>query len=200
MRKAKISRKTKETSIDVEINLDGKANASVDTGIPFLDHMLTAMATHGVFDLKVKAKGDLEIDNHHTNEDIGLAIGEAFDKALGDRKGLVRMGYFYVPMDEAQVRVCLDFSGRGMLVLKDDRPRARRLPLNSSANYQWQDAKHLLESFARTAKMTLHINVLAGDDFHHTLEAAFKGVGRSLEMATRKHPRVSGVPSSKGTL
>jgi imidazoleglycerol-phosphate dehydratase len=200
-RMGRASRKSKETDIDVEFNLDGHGVVSVDTGIAFLDHMLTAFAMHGLFDLTLKAKGDLHIDLHHTNEDIGLVLGQAIDQALGDRKGIQRMGFFYVPMDDSLVRVSLDFSGRGMLILADSRaPDRVPLPMNNSSNYQWADAKHLLESLARTARLTVNITILSGDDFHHTIEAAFKALGRAMEAATRLNPRVLGVPSSKGAL
>ncbi|MBI3996114.1 MAG: imidazoleglycerol-phosphate dehydratase HisB [Candidatus Omnitrophica bacterium] len=200
MRRATITRKSKETNITVTVNLDGHGTTSVKTGIAFLDHMLTLFGTHGLFDLTVKATGDLAIDLHHTNEDIGLVLGQAFDQALGDRKGITRMGFAYVPMDEALARVVLDISGRPKLVFKDERGRRSKHALTSSTSYQWGDAEHFLESFARTAKLTLHIDILAGSDFHHTCEAVFKALGRALEQATRLHPRVKGIPSSKGCL
>ena len=198
MRRATAERKSKETNITVTVNLDGHGKTSVKTGIPFLDHMLTLLGTHGIVDLTVKAKGDLEIDLHHTNEDIGLVLGQAFDKALGDRKGITRMGSAYVPMDEALARVVVDISGRPKLVLRYEPAAAKRL--TRSAAYTWGDAEHFLESFARTAKLTLHVDVLAGSDFHHTCEAVFKALGRALAAATQLDPRVKGVPSSKGRL
>ena len=199
MRRATATRKSKETHITVTLNLDGHGKTSVKTGIPFLDHMLTLLGTHGLCDLTVKATGDLDIDLHHTNEDIGLVLGHAFDQALGDRRGITRFGLAYVPMDEALARVVLDISGRPKLVLRNDAPAVKR-SLTRSAAYSWGDAEHFLESFARTAKLTLHVDVLAGSDFHHTCEAVFKALGRALEQATRIHPRVKGVPSSKGRL
>ena len=199
MRKATVTRKSKETNITVVVNLDGGGKTSVKTGLPFLDHMLTLMGTHGVFDLTLKASGDLEIDRHHTNEDIGIVLGQAFDRALRDRKGIARFGFAYVPMDEALARVVLDFSGRPKLVLRDARGKAMK-PLSSSTSYSWGDAEHFLESFARMAKLTIHIDVLAGVDFHHTCEAVFKALGRALAQATRLDPRVKGIPSSKGRL
>ena len=198
-RTAKITRKTKETDITISLAVDGNGRTSVSTGIPFLDHMLTLMAAHGLFDLTVKIKGDLEIDIHHTNEDTGLALGQAFHEALGERKGIRRVGLCYVPMDEALARVALDISGRGMLFLRDMRPEPRKQP-NSSAPYKWGDAEHFLESFARMAKVTLHIDVFAGSDLHHMLEAVFKALGRALDAATQIDPRVRGVPSTKGKL
>jgi len=198
-RRANVARNSKETKIAVSLNLDGHGQTSVKTGIPFLDHMLTLLGTHGLCDLTVKAMGDLHIDRHHTNEDVGLVLGQALDQALGERKGIVRMGWAYVPMDEALVRVALDISGRPKLMLRDARgPRAKAL--SSSTAYSWGDAEHFLESLARSAKITVHIDVLSGSDFHHTCEAAFKALGRALEQATRLHPRVKGVPSSKGRL
>jgi imidazoleglycerol-phosphate dehydratase len=200
MRRATVTRKSKETDITVSVNLDGRGKASAKTGMPFLDHMLVLFGTHGLLDLAVKARGDLEIDRHHTNEDIGLVLGQAVDQALGDRKGITRFGAAYVPMDEALARVILDISGRPKLVLTDARAARGAKTLSSSSRYSWGDAEHFLESFARTAKVTLHIDVLAGSDFHHTCEAVFKALGRALEQAARRHPRVKGVPSSKGRL
>ena len=200
MRRAIATRKSKETHITVNLNLDGYGKTSVNTGIPFLDHMLTLLGTHGLCDLTVKAAGDLEVDLHHTNEDIGLVLGQALDKALGDRKRITRFGLAYVPMDEALARVVLDISGRPKLIFRDERGKRSRHSLSSSASYQWGDAEHFLESLVRTAKLTLHVDVLAGSDFHHTCEAVFKALGRALEQATRLHPRVKGVPSSKGRL
>ena len=199
MRKATVTRKSKETNITVRLTLEGSGKTSVKTGIPFLDHMLTLVGTHGLYDLVIKATGDLEIDRHHTNEDIGIVLGQAFDQALRDRQGIARFGFAYVPMDEALARVVLDFPGRPKLVLRDARGKAMK-PLSSSASYSWGDAEHFLESFVRTAKITLHIDLLAGADFHHTCEAVFKALGRALAQATRLDPRVKGIPSSKGRL
>ncbi len=200
MRKATATRKSKETNVSVTINLDGSGKTSIKTGIPFLDHMLTLFGTHGLCDLTVKAAGDLHIDRHHTNEDIGLVVGQALDRALGARKGITRFGLAYVPMDEALARVVLDISGRPKLVFRDARGKRAKPTLSTSTAYSWGDAEHFLESLVRTSKITLHIDVLAGTDFHHTCEAVFKGLGRALEQASRLHPRVKGVPSSKGRL
>ncbi len=201
MRQASVTRRTKETTIAVHLNLDGRGRTSVKTGIPFLDHMVTLLGQHGLLDLMVKAKGDLDIDLHHTNEDVGLVVGQALDRALGDRKGITRFGWAYVPMEEALARVVLDISGRPKLLFTDARnPGAPTRRLSSSASYRWEDAEHFLESVTRSAKLTLHISVLAGTDFHHTCEAVFKALGRALETATRFHPRVRGIPSSKGRL
>ena len=201
MRRATATRKSKETDVTVTLNLDGKGKTSVKTGIPFLDHMLTLLGTHGAFDLTVKAKGDLDIDLHHTNEDIGLVVGQAFDKVLGGRKGISRYGWAYVPMEEALARVVLDFSGRPRLVVRDARtPLVRKRPTGSHSAYQWGDAEHFLEAFTRASKTTVHVDIFSGGDFHHTCEAVFKALGRALDQATRLHSRVKGVPSSKGRL
>ena len=200
MRRATATRKSKETNVSVTVNLDGTGKASVKTGMPFLDHMLTLFGTHGLCDLTVKASGDLHVDRHHTNEDIGLVLGQALDRALGSRKGITRFGLSYVPMDEALARVVLDISGRPKLILRDARGQRSKPSLSSSTSYHWGDAEHFLESLVRTSKITLHIDVLAGSDFHHTCEAVFKALGRALEQASRLHPRVKGVPSSKGRL
>jgi imidazoleglycerol-phosphate dehydratase len=200
MRRATVTRKSKETDITISVDLDGRGRASAKTGMPFLDHMLVLFGTHGLLDLAVKARGDLEIDRHHTNEDIGLVLGKAVDEALGARRGITRFGASYVPMDEALARVVLDISGRPKLVLTDGRAKGASKALSSSTDYSWGDAEHFLESFARTAKVTLHVDVLAGSDFHHACEAVFKALGRALEQAIRLHPRVKGIPSSKGRL
>jgi len=201
MRQAAITRNTRETRVAVRLNLDGKGKTSVKTGIAFLDHMLTLLGTHGLFALTVKAKGDLKVDHHHTNEDVGLVLGEAFDKALGKRKGINRFGVSYIPMEEALARVVLDFSGRPRVVVRHARgSKVAKHPTGSRSAYQWGDAEHFLESFARTSKTTIHIDIFAGGDFHHTCEAVFKALGRALEQATRLNPRVRGVPSSKGRL
>ena len=200
MRQATAARKSKETNITAVFNADGGGKASVKTGIPFLDHMLTLFATHGLFDLSVKASGDLDVDVHHTNEDVGLVLGQAVDRALGNRAGITRFGSAYVPMDKALARVVIDISGRPKLVVRDGRGGGKKGSWSSTSGYRWGDAEHFLESFIRTAKVTLHIDLLAGSDFHHTCEAVFKALGRALESASRLHPRVKGVPSSKGRL
>jgi len=199
-RQAVITRKTKETAITVRLNLEGKGRTSVRTGLPFLDHMLTLLGTHGALDLSVAATGDLDVDIHHTNEDVGLVIGAALLKALGDRRGINRFGWAYVPMEEALARVVLDISGRPKLVMRDARRPGRRAA-GSGTSYQWTDLEHWLESFARAAKLTIHVDVFAGDDFHHTAEAVFKALARALAQAVRRGGgRPVGVPSSKGML
>lgn len=200
-RRATVKRTTKETRLTVRLALDGRGQTAVRTGIPFLDHMITLLGTHGAFDLSVQGTGDLEIDLHHTNEDVGIIVGQAFDQALGDRKGIQRYGWAYVPMEEALARVVLDFSGRPRLVVRDARPpQVRKRPTGSHGAYQWGDAEHFLESFTRASKTTVHVDILAGSDFHHTCEAVFKALGKALEQAAQPHARRRGVPSSKGTL
>ena len=198
-RSATFQRKTKEVQIRGMLNLDGSGKFSISTGIPFLDHMLELFTKHGLFDLTLKARGDLEVDLHHTNEDIGLSLGAAFRKALGDKKGIRRVGFeAYVPMDETLARVVVDFSGRpyfewGWKAGKKEEPR--------SASYSIEDAKHFLQSFAAEGKMTLHVDLLkAGGDTHHILEAVFKALGRAMLQAVEHDPRVKGVPSTKGKL
>lgn len=200
-RRATVIRKSRETTVSVTLNLDGCGKVAVKTGVSFLDHMLTLLGTHGLFDLTIAARGDLDVDLHHTNEDIGLTLGHAFDKALGGRQGIRRFGLSYVPMEEALARVVLDFSGRPKLVVRDGRAaNVAKHPSGSRGSYQWGDAEHFLESFVRSSKTTVHIDILAGSDFHHTCEAVFKALGRALEEASRRDPRVRGVPSSKGRL
>ena len=199
MRRARVTRTTRETRITVVLNLDGGGKTAVETGLPFLDHMLTLLGTHGVFDLSIDANGDLDVDLHHTNEDVGLVVGNAFQKALGGARGIRRFGWAYVPMEEALVRVVLDVSGRPKLVIRDQR-RARKSLKGSGTPYQWEDLEHWLESFVRASKLTVHVDVMAGDDFHHTCEAIFKALARALAQAVERNTRVRGIPSSKGRL
>ncbi len=193
-RTAEVARKTKETQIKISIDLDGSGESEISTGIGFLDHMLDAVARHGLFDLKIDAKGDLEIDPHHTVEDVGILLGKAIDQALGDKAGLVRYGWAAVPMDEALVLTAIDLSGRGFLCydveIEQERVGAMETVLFSE----------FFESVARNGNMALHIRKLAGEDPHHTAEAAFKSFARALMMATRTSERVKGVPSTKGVL
>ncbi|MDO8730109.1 MAG: imidazoleglycerol-phosphate dehydratase HisB [Candidatus Omnitrophota bacterium] len=203
-RVAVIERKTKETQIRGRLNLDGEGKSSISTGIGFLDHMLELFAKHGLFDLQVKAKGDLHIDLHHTNEDLGLALGQAFHQALGEKRGIRRMGSAFVPMDEtlARVRVVADVSGRPHFRL-DWAPGRKRAEFRRGEriSYGLEDAKHFLESFSARSGLTLHVDVLkAGGDAHHLLEAVFKALGRALREAVDRDPRVRGVPSTKGKL
>ena len=199
MRRARVTRTTRETDITAALNLDGRGDTAVETGLPFLDHMLTLLGTHGAFDLSVTADGDLGVDLHHTNEDVGLVVGSAFRKALGPARGIRRFGWAYVPMEEALVRLVLDVSGRPKLVIRDQR-RPRTSLKGSGTSYQWADLEHWLESFVRASKLTVHVDVFAGDDFHHTCEAVFKALARALAQAVARDARVRGVPSSKGLL
>ena len=194
-RQARIERLTKETQITIQLNLDGNGQHQVDTGIGFLDHMLTHIAVHGLFDLDVQAQGDLHIDVHHTVEDVALALGQAFAQALGDRAGIVRMAAAYAPMDETLARVAVDLSGRPYAVIEANwhAPSVGNIPTTLFP--------HFLESFAMTARCNLHAQVLAGRDDHHQAEALFKALARALDAATQIDPRRGGViPSTKGTL
>lgn len=192
MRTAKIDRKTKETDILVEFNIDGEEKIKIDTGIGFLDHMLNLMAFHGSFDLKLVCKGDLYIDDHHTVEDIGIALGEAFYKAIGDRKGIKRYGSIQIPMDEALGQVVVDISNRPYLVYNMDFKR-ERLGDMSCENF-----KEFFRAFAYNGGLTLHINLLYGENDHHKVESIFKALGRSLKEGSQI---VSDeIPSSKGLL
>lgn len=206
-RVATIERLTREVQIRGRLNLDGAGCSSVSTGIRFLDHMLELFAKHGLFDLTLKAKGDLEVDLHHTNEDLGLALGEAFARALGNKSGIRRMGERSVPMDESLARVIVDISGRPHFQLGwgegMHRNSFRRAHATQSVglSYDLDDAIHFLESFVQKSGITLHVEVeKAGPDIHHVLEAVFKALGRSLREAVERDPRVKGVPSTKGKL
>ncbi|PIU42307.1 MAG: imidazoleglycerol-phosphate dehydratase HisB [Candidatus Omnitrophica bacterium CG07_land_8_20_14_0_80_42_15] len=193
-RTAQIKRKTTETDIALYLNIDGTGKSKVSTGIAFLDHMLTLFAKHGLFDLEIKAKGDLGVDIHHTNEDIGISLGEAFKKVLKDKKGIRRFGVGYVVMEEALVRVVLDLSGRYSLNFVE------MVKLGETKGYNLRDMKHFLEAFAREAGVNLSIGIKSGSDTHHVLEALFKALGRALDEATTLDPRIKGVPSTKGKL
>jgi len=195
MRKAEVKRKTRETEIRVQLNLDGSGQHEIDTGVGFLDHMLSHVAVHGLFDLQLEARGDLHVDNHHTVEDCALALGQAFDQALGERRGITRMGAVYVPMDEALAFVAVDLSGRPYAVVQAEWHTPAVGGIATSL------FPHLLESFAVAARCNLHARVLYGQDDHHQAEALFKALGRALDSATRIDPRrESAVPSTKGTL
>jgi imidazoleglycerol-phosphate dehydratase len=195
MRQSTITRKTNETDIAIELNLDGSGKHEIATGIGFLDHMLTHLAVHGLFDLTVQAKGDLEVDPHHTVEDVALALGAAFDQALGDKQGIVRMGSATVPMDDTLAFVALDLSGRPYAVIDAafSAPTVGGIPASL--------LPHFLESFAVTARCNLHARLLYGRDDHHKAEALFKALARALDAATQLDPRRAGaVPSTKGKL
>ena len=194
-RTATVERTTKETSITVELNIDGQGSAEVSTGIPFYDHMIDQVARHGGFDLKLVAKGDLHIDTHHTVEDVALALGEAFRKAVGDRAGVRRFSSGRYPLDEAVVDIVLDLSGRPFVYWEVPLPEC--LPLGNPA-FDPNLAEHAISSFATAANITLHVVLVRGSNVHHIVEAAFKGLGRSLRDAVRIEG--GGVPSTKGVL
>jgi len=194
MRTAEVKRDTSETQIRVKLNLDGSGAGKLDTGVPFLDHMLDQVARHGVYDLEISAKGDLHIDAHHTVEDIGIALGQAFARALGDKQGIRRYGHAYVPLDEALTRVVIDLSGRPGLEFKIDFVRAR------IGEFDVDLVHEFFQAFINHAQVTLHIDNLKGDNAHHQAETAFKAFGRALRMATEFDPRIKGVPSTKGSL
>ncbi len=194
-RQAEVQRDTLETRIHVEIDLDGTGNSEFDTGVPFLEHMLDQVARHGMIDLKVQAAGDLHIDAHHTVEDIGITLGQAFARALGDKKGIRRYGHAYVPLDEALSRVVIDFSGRPGLEMPVEFPRARIGDFDVDLFHEF------FQGFVNHAPATLHIDCLRGRNAHHVAETIFKAFGRAVRMAVEADPRMSGmVPSTKGSL
>ena len=194
-REALIERTTSETSIRTRLNLDGTGASKIRSGIPFFDHMLTLFARHGLFDLDLEAKGDIEVDFHHTVEDAGLTLGQAVAKALGEKKGIRRYGFAYVPMDEALVRAVIDLSGRPYLVY--DPPSAVEA---IGGNFSFQLVEEFLRAIAVSAAMNLHVEILTGRDPHHMAEGVFKALARALDAATQIDPRVEGVPSTKGVL
>jgi imidazoleglycerol-phosphate dehydratase len=195
MRSAKVSRNTLETQITVELNLDGSGQAKFDTGLPFLDHMLDQIARHGLLDISIAAKGDLHIDAHHTVEDIGITLGQAFNQAVGDKKGLRRYGHAYVPLDESLSRAVLDVSGRPGMVFNCKFVR------DSIGEFEVDLINEFFQGFVNHALVTLHIDNLAGNNAHHQAETIFKAFGRALRMAVELDPRMAGVtPSTKGTL
>jgi imidazoleglycerol-phosphate dehydratase len=193
-RVAKIERKTKETAIKLELNLDGTGKTDIKSGIGFLDHMLDLWAFHGMFDLKLKCDGDLEIDTHHTTEDIALALGSALAEAVGEKKGISRYGHSYVPMDEALIRAALDLSGRPEFVFHGEFTQPTIGYLDT------QMITHFFKSLAVSSKMTLHLSILYGINDHHKCEGMFKSVGRALRAAVEADPRRKDVVSTKGTL
>ncbi|KEQ11782.1 imidazoleglycerol-phosphate dehydratase HisB [Endozoicomonas numazuensis] len=194
-RKASVERNTLETQIRVDINLDGTGKSQFDTGVPFLDHMMDQIARHGLIDLDIKAVGDNEIDDHHTVEDIGITLGQAVTKALGDKKGLTRYGHSYVPLDEALSRVVIDFSGRPGLEFNVDFTRAMIGKFDVDLFYEF------FQGFVNHANVSLHIDNLRGRNAHHQIETVFKAFGRALRMALELDPRMAGqMPSTKGAL
>ena len=193
-RRAEIERKTAETQISIKLNLDGEGKCDIATGIGFLDHMLTLLAKHSFMDLTVKAKGDLEVDSHHTVEDIGIVLGEALREALGDKAGIHRYGNCFIPMDETLAQACLDFSGRPFLVFGAEIPKIRL------ENYDTEMTEEFFRAVAMHCGLTLHIRVLYGSNVHHIIEAIFKAFARAVAEAAAVDSRVKGVMSSKGVL
>ncbi len=191
---AKMDRKTTETQISGRLNLDGSGNYTIETGIPFLNHMLELLTKHALFDCTLQANGDLAVDYHHTVEDVGIVLGKALSDALGDRKGIARYGYSLLPMDDAMAQVAVDLGGRPFLVYKiANRKKKIR-------DFDLHILEHFFRSFCDQARMNLHIVQPYGDDVHHAYEAVFKGVARALYMACARDPRVKGVPTSKGKM
>jgi len=193
-RKASIERATKETSIKLSLDLDGTGKSELHSSIPFLDHMLEQIARHGLVDLSVDAKGDREIDDHHTVEDIGICLGEALRQAVGDKAGIVRYGHAYIPLDEALSRVVLDFSGRPGLEYHIDFPK------ETVGGFDIDLFKEFFQAVSNHGRITLHIDTLRGGNNHHIIETVFKAFGRALRMAVAADPRQSGIPSTKGAL
>lgn len=193
-RRAEISRKTSETDIKLTLNVDGSGQTDIDTGVGFFDHMLTLWARHGLFDLTVKAVGDLQVDCHHTVEDVGIVLGKALAEALGDKSGIKRYGTSFVPMDEALAMVVADISGRPFLQFDAD------MPLVRLGNYDSEMTEEFLRALAVNAGLTVHVRLLSGKNPHHIVEAIFKALGRALAEASGKDPRIVGVMSTKGLL
>ena len=195
MRQSEISRKTGETDVQVRLELDGTGEYTIDTGVGFLNHMLELFARHGRFNLQVTCKGDTWVDDHHSTEDIGIALGQAFDKALGDRKGITRYGSMLLPMDESLIESAVDISGRGMLAYGLD------IPTEKVGTFDTELVEDFFQAFAQNARCTLHIRQLAGRNSHHIIEGAFKSVARSLRKAVKIDPDTAGeIPSTKGVL
>lgn len=193
-RKSKVHRKTSEVDVTVDIDLDGSGKYEIHTGIPFFDHMLSQFAKHGYFDLKIKAVGDIEVDFHHTVEDVGLALGEAVLKALGDKRGIVRFGQATVPFDETLATSNVDLSGRPYLVFH------AQIPKSKVGDFDLELVEEFLKSFSNTLMCNLHVDIKYGDNLHHMVEAVFKSTGRALDEATKLDPRSNEVPSTKGKL
>ena len=193
-RRGSVKRETSETSVAVRLDLDGTGRASIDTGVPFLDHMLDAFSRHSLIDLDVEAKGDTHIDDHHTVEDVGIAMGQAFDEALGDKEGIQRFGHAEVPLDEALVAVTVDLSGRPYFVYE------MKMRHHRVGNFDVELVNDFLQAFMNSALMNLHVNKRYGRNPHHIIEAAFKALARAVKQAVAIDPRVGGVPSTKGSL
>lgn len=200
-RRAKVERTTKESDIVVELDLDGTGSVDIDTGVPFFDHMLTALGSHASFDLSVQAKGDVHIEAHHTVEDTAIVLGQALREALGDKKGIRRFGDAFIPMDETLTHAAVDVSGRPYCVHTGEPDHLQHTTIaGSSVPYHTVINRHVFESLAMNARIALHVRTLYGRDPHHITEAQYKAVARALREAVEFDPRVSGVPSTKGTL
>ncbi|RQD73703.1 MAG: imidazoleglycerol-phosphate dehydratase HisB [Candidatus Syntrophonatronum acetioxidans] len=193
-REAQVDRKTKETRISLKLNLDGKGETRLQMGVPFFEHMLNLWARHGLFDLTIDAQGDLEVDAHHLVEDTGITLGQALYKGMGDKAGIKRYGFFILPMDEALVMVSLDLSDRPLLVYEVDIPSER------VGGFDTELLEEFLRAFVQEARITLHVRLEHGKNSHHILEAVFKALGKSLDQALIRDPRIQGVPSTKGKL
>lgn len=197
-RMAKLTRQTSESSVELELNLDGTGSSEIETTVPFYNHLLTAFSKHSLIDLKIKAKGDTDIDAHHTVEDVAIVLGQALKQALGDKSGIARYGDAVVPLDEALARAVVDVSGRSFLVHSGE-PAGFEYHL-IGGHFTGSLVRHVFEAIAHNANLTLHINVLAGRDAHHIAESEFKAFARALRKAVEKDPRVTGIPSTKGSL
>jgi imidazoleglycerol-phosphate dehydratase len=195
MRRAKVARKTTETQIELEVRLDGSGQRKIETPVPFFNHMLEAVARHGLYDLELTAAGDVEVDPHHLVEDVGIVLGQAFREALGDRSGITRFGHAIVPMDETLVQAAVDFSGRAAFVYLAEGIKGKRI-----GTFDAELAREFFGGFAAAALVNLHLEVRYGENAHHQVEALFKAFARATSMAVRPDPRVVGVPSTKGTL
>ncbi|MFV1950559.1 MAG: imidazoleglycerol-phosphate dehydratase HisB [Nitrospinota bacterium] len=193
-RRSNVKRKTGETEISIDINLDGEGKYKIATGVSFLDHMLAQIARHGLFDLKINARGDLDVDFHHTVEDVGISLGEAFKDALGDKSGIRRYGYAIIPLNESLASVALDVSGRSFLVYNVD------IPKEKVGGFDVELVEEFFRAFANNSGISLHINMMYGSNLHHLVEAIFKAFARALDEATSFDIRVKGVPSTKGKL
>lgn len=196
-RTTKITRKTAETDITIELNIDGSGKTQIDTGIPFFDHMLTLFAKHGLFDLNAKAVGDIEVDYHHTVEDVGIVLGQCFREALGNKAGITRYGFFLLPMDETLAEIAIDLSGRAFLSYHGP---ASVEAIGGINRFSYQLVEEFLRAFSSSLMATLHVDIRCGRDGHHMAEAIFKGLARAMDAATCLDPRVMGIPSTKEVL
>ena len=199
-RQAHVERRTAETQIALDLTVDGEGRSQIKTGLPFFDHMLTLFARHGLVDLTVEADGDLAVDSHHTVEDVGITLGQAFARALGDKRGIARYGHAYVPMDETLARVVVDFSGRPFLEYRLPVSVESAVGLMSGKDFSLQLVEEFLRGFCVHAGCNLHVEILYGRDAHHFAEAVFKGLAKAVDHACRLDPRVTGIPSTKGSL